>query len=256
MIRAGEYEFSTSTPPTLILEKLVRGEIKGYQVTIPEGFNIYQVTQVLVENKLVQEKELLNAATDAEILAELNIQGPSAEGYLFPETYNFTRSMSAKDIITQMVNQFWKKITPEMTERSEELGMPIQKMVILASMIEKEAKIKDEKPLISAVFHNRLRKHMRLQCDPTAVYGLRNFEGSILKSHLRRKSPYNTYVILGFPIGPIANPGIDSILAALYPAAVDYLYFVSRNDGSHQFSSNLARHNTAVTKFRLNRGKE
>jgi len=148
-----------------------------------------------------------------------------------------------------MVRRFEEKVTPEMRKRAMSLGLTPNQLLTLASLIEKEAKLKSERALVSAVFHNRLQKGMKLQCDPTAVYGLADFEGPIKKSHLRRKSPYNTYVIHGLPPGPIGSPGIESVMAALYPAPVDYIYFVSRNDGSHQFSSDLRSHNQAVSKY-------
>ena len=164
--------------------------------------------------------------------------------------------MGAKDIIRTMVNQFWKTFTHEMQERAEELGMTIPQVVTLASIIGKESGFKDEKPLISAVFHNRLKKRMRLQSDPTAVYDLKSITRVIKRKHLLRRTPYNTYIINGLPPGPIANPAIDSLQAALYPASVNYLYFVSNNDGSHNFSSSLSAHNRAVIKYQINRKKE
>lgn len=255
-IKAGEYAFTSSMPPTVILDKLVRGEVVGHVVIVPEGFTISQIADAIVEAKVPKGKNFLKAATDRELLAGLKVPGTTAEGYLFPETYYLTRSMSEKEILTLMVTEFWKKVTPELIEEAYKVGLDLQKMITLASLIEKEARIKEEKPLISAVFHNRLKKGMRLQCDPTAVYGIKDFEGVVLKSHLRKKSPYNTYIIYGLPPGPIANPGMDSIKAAVNPAPVDYLYFVSRNDGSHQFSSTLAHHNVAVSKFRLTQDKE
>ncbi len=143
-----------------------------------------------------------------------------------------------------------------MQERAEELGMTIPQVVTLASIIGKESGFKDEKPLVSAVFHNRLKKRMRLQSDPTAVYDLKSITRVIKRKHLQRNTPYNTYVINGLPPGPIANPAIDSLQAALYPASVNYLYFVSNNDGSHNFSSSLSAHNRAVLKYQINRKKE
>jgi len=256
-IKAGEYEFTSSMPATVILEKLVRGEVVGHVVVVPEGFTMSQVADAVVEAKVPKGKQFLKAATDRELLSSLKIPGATAEGYLFPETYNLTRSMSEKDILTLMVNQFWRKVTPDLIEEAHKVGLDLHKMITLASLIEKEARIKEEKPLISAVFHNRLKKRMRLQCDPTAVYGVKDYNGVIFKSHLRsKKNPYNTYVIYGLPPGPIANPGLDSIKAAINPAPVNYLYFVSKNDGSHQFSSTLAHHNVAVSKFRLTQDKE
>ncbi len=256
-IKAGEYEFTSSMPATIMLDKLVRGEVVGHVVIVPEGFTMSQVADAIVEAKVPKGKNFLKAAKDRELLSSLKVPGTTAEGYLFPETYNLTRSMSETEILTLMVNEFWKKVTPELIEEAHKVGLDLHKMITLASLIEKEAKIKEEKPLISAVFHNRLKKRMRLQCDPTAVYGVKDYNGVILKSHLRsKKNPYNTYVIDGLPPGPIANPGLDSIMAAVNPAPVNYLYFVSKNDGSHQFSATLAHHNVAVSKFRLTQDKE
>ncbi len=255
-VKAGEYEFTSSMPPTVILDKLVRGEVVGHVVVVPEGFTMSQIADAIVEAKVPKGKNFLAAAADRELLSSLRIPGKTAEGYLFPETYNLTRSMSEKEILTLMVEEFWKKVPAELIEDGHKVGLDLHKMITLASLIEKEAKIKEEKPLISAVFHNRLKKKMRLQCDPTTVYGVKNYDGVILKSHLRsKKNPYNTYVIYGLPPGPIANPGLDSIMAAVNPAPVNYLYFVSRNDGSHQFSSTLTHHNIAVSKFRLTQDK-
>ncbi len=256
-IKAGEYEFNSSMPATVILDKLVRGEVVGHVVVVPEGFTMSQIADAIVEAKVPNGKKFLAAAADRELLSSLKIPGATAEGYLFPETYNLTRRMSEKEILTLMVNEFWRKVTPDLVEQAHRVGLDLHKMITLASLIEKEAGIKEEKPLVSAVFHNRLKKRMRLQCDPTAIYAVKDYNGVILKSHLRsKKNPYNTYVIYGLPPGPIANPGLDSIVAAVNPAPVNYLYFVSKNDGSHQFSATLAHHNTAVAKFRLTQDKE
>lgn len=198
----------------------------------------------------------MSLSTDAKFLASFGIEGANAEGYLYPDTYLFDKSMNAKDIMKIMVNQFRKMFTLKMQKRAEELGMTMPQIITLASLIGKESGYKDEKPLVSAVFHNRLKKRMKLQCDPTAVYDLKNFTGTITRKHLMRNTPYNTYRIDGLPPGPIANPAIDSLQAALYPAPVNYLYFVSNNDGSHQFSSNLSAHNNAVLKYQIKRKKE
>jgi UPF0755 protein len=148
-----------------------------------------------------------------------------------------------------MVNLFNAVFTEEMKRRADELGLSFQEILTVASMIEKETAVRREKSLISAVFHNRLARNMRFQCDPTVIYGLDNFTGQLTKEDLQTYTPYNTYVINGLPPTPIANPGLESIRAALYPAAVDYLYFVSKNDGTHHFSKSLAEHNRAVNKY-------
>jgi UPF0755 protein len=256
-IRAGEYEFNSTMTPLHIIDKLVKGEIKEYKVTIVEDWSLREVAARLSsdEYKLVTMDRFLDAASDPVFLASLGIDGPTAEGYLFPDTYVFDHSMNAKDIITIMVHQFRKKVTPEMVAKAQTLGLTERQFVALASLIGKESGNREEKPLISAVFHNRLKKRMKLQCDPTAIYDLDIFSGGIKRSHLKRNSPYNTYVISGLPPGAIANPGMDSFEAAINPASVSYLYFVSQNDGTHHFSSNLSDHNEAVLKYQLARQK-
>jgi UPF0755 protein len=249
-IRAGEYEFNTSLTPNAIIEKLIRGDIKKYKVTIPEDFSLKEIVDRLKEYKLIDEDDFLEMAGDEDFLKSLNIQVDSIEGYLFPDTYFFDRSMSPRQIMKIMVSQFWKKITPEMIKRAEEMKLDVHKLVTFASIIGKESGNDAEKPMISAVFHNRLRKRMRLQSDPTSVYDLDSFEGKVLRSHLRRKSPYNTYVIKDLPPGPIANPGVASLKAVLYPAPVNYLYFVSKKDGSHFFSASLSEHKKAINRYR------
>jgi UPF0755 protein len=179
----------------------------------------------------------------------LGIKAKSIEGYLFPETYKFDRSMSTRQIMKIMVSLFWKRVTPEMVKRAEEIGFNINQFVTFASIVGKESGNRPEKPMISAVFHNRIKKRMPLQSDPTAVYDLEDFSGKVMRSHLKRKSPYNTYLIRGLPPGPIANPGIDSLNATLNPAQVNYLYFVSKKDGTHQFSASLDMHNKAIKQY-------
>jgi UPF0755 protein len=248
-IRAGEYELSTSMTPAHILDKIVRGEVVEYKIVIPEGCNLIEIADRLEEDNLIKREVFLNLTADRKFLASLGIDASTAEGYLFPDTYKFTRHTGEKEIIRLMVQRLHAMATSEMRERAESLGLTFTQFVTLASMIEKEALLKNERALISAVFHNRLRIGMKLQSDPTSVYGMENFNGPIKRSHLKRISPYNTYVIHGLPPGPISSPGIDSMIAALYPAPVDYLYFVSRKDGSHQFSSNLRSHNQAAARY-------
>ena len=255
-IRAGEYELSTSMSPMEIIDKLVKGDIKFYRVTIPEDFTLREIAVRLAFYRLVDEKLFLSLAKDTKLLAELDIEGRSVEGYLYPETYNFDKSMGPRAIIEEMVTQFRKRFTPAMEKRAKELGLTTHQVVTLASLIGKETGHEEEKPQVSAVFHNRLKKRMRLQSDPTAVYDLKSITRVIKRKHLQKNTPYNTYVISGLPPGPIANPAIDSLQAALYPASVNYLYFVSNNDGSHNFSSSLSAHNRAVLKYQIDRKKE
>ncbi|MGV8081692.1 MAG: endolytic transglycosylase MltG [Syntrophales bacterium] len=251
-IRAGEYELASSMSPNEIIGRLVRGMIKGYKVTIPEDWSLQEISDLLSspELRLVDRETFLATVRDRDFLRSLNIQGPSAEGYLFPNTYIFNRTMGPREIVKAMVHQFWKAFTPEMRSRAEQMGLTVHEAVTLASMIGKETGLKSEKDLISAVFHNRLQREMKLQCDPTAVYDLERFNGVVKRRHLRRKSPYNTYVIDGLPPGPIANPGADSLHAALHPEKTDVLYFVSRQNGSHEFSKSFLAHNEAIIKYR------
>jgi len=248
-IRAGEYEFNTSLTPSAMIDKLLRGEIKIHEVIIREDLSLREIAAILDKEKLINKDDFFELAGDEDFLESLNIKADSIEGYLFPETYFLDRSMSTRQIMKIMVSQFWKKVTPEMIKRAGEFGFNTHQLVTLASIIGKESGDDSEKPIISAVFHNRLRKKMRLQSDPTAVYDLDNFEGKIVRSHLKRKSPYNTYVRKGLPPGPIANPGLTSLKAVLYPTDVNYLYFVSKKDGTHYFSNSLAEHNRAIKRY-------
>lgn len=249
-IKAGEYEFNDSMTPLQVLKKLVRGDIKAYFVTIPEDLTLKEVANRLAAYRLADEKTFLELANNTSFLTSLGIKAPSLEGYLFPDTYYLNRSMEARGVIKAMVHQFWKKVTPAMQEKAKQKGLSLEELLTLASIIGKEAANKEEKALVAAVFYNRLKKGMKLQSDPTAVYDVPNFSGIITKKDLLRKTPYNTYCIIGLPPTPIANPGIDSLQAALNPAKANYLYFVAKNDGTHFFSTNYADHSKAVALYR------
>lgn len=258
-VQAGEYELSGSMTPSAIIDKMVRGDIKKYRITLPEDITASEVADKFAAATLIDGQEFATLASDRSFLASLDIEADSIEGYLYPDTYEFTRSMTTEEIIRTVVGRFWKRTTLEMRKRAQEIGLTQHQWVTLASIIGKESGNPDEKRLISAVFHNRLARGMKLQSDPTAVYdpGKRGETvKTILRSHLQSDTPYNTYRIAGLPPGPIANPGIDSLLAALYPAKVDYLYFVSRNDGSHEFSTHLAAHNRAIVRHQIKRQKK
>lgn len=247
-VKAGEYEFTTSMTPMEVLEYIVKGKVKRYLVTVPEGYNISEIAAALEGAGLIQRQVFIARAVDPGLAKSLGLSGPTLEGYLFPDTYAFNKGMSADEMISRMVERF-RQVFSEFENDLERSGMSMGKAVTLASIIEKETGAPAERELISAVFHNRLKKGIRLQSDPTVIYGLPVFDGNIKKQHLSMKSPYNTYVNFGLPPGPIANPGRDSIAAALRPAKADYLYFVSRNDGTHQFSRSLKEHNRAVDQF-------
>jgi UPF0755 protein len=244
-IKAGEYRLSSAMAPIRIMEILTRGMVISYPVTIPEGFSIEQIGKLLDENELAHKTVFLLAAHDPGILEKYGISGPSLEGYLYPDTYYFSKGLSAISIIDTMVNRFFEVLEGH-RQRIVESGMAIREIVTLASIIEKETGIAEERPVIASVFFNRMEKKMRLASDPTVIYGIGDFSGNLTKKDLSRYTPYNTYVIAGLPPGPISNPGLESIKAVLYPAETEYLYFVSKNNGSHHFSKTLEEHKRAV----------
>ncbi len=254
-IQAGEYDLRSSMTPVDVLDQLMRGKVKEYQIFIPEGFTLRRIAGRLEDAGLARQDIFISLASDRLLLASLGIEGTSAEGYLFPDTHTLNKSMGEEGIIRFMVRQFRRAVTPDMLKRARALSLTEHGMVTLASIIEKEGGPKDERPLVSAVFHNRLRKGMRLQSDPTVIYDIEDFGGNLRREDLERRTPYNTYQIKGLPPGPICSPGLEAIKAALHPAPVDYLYFVSKNDGSHHFSSNLKDHNRAVQKYQIKRRK-
>ncbi len=255
-VKAGEYEFHTRMHPWEVLDILAKGQVKPHLVTIAEGSTLSQIAQLLDDLEIVEKKTFLEKSSSPALIISLGLPysatskpGPSLEGYLFPDTYHLLREMNSEEIIQMMVQQFKKVFNNDWIRSASQLGMSIQEVVTLASIVEKETSLPEEKPLISAVFHNRLRKRIPLQSDPTVIYGIRNFNGNLTRVDLQRPSPYNTYLNTGLPPTPICNPGKDSLLAALHPAPVSYLYFVSKNDGSHYFSSTMEEHNQAVWKY-------
>jgi UPF0755 protein len=255
-VKAGEYEFHTQMLPLEVFDALVKGQVKRHLVTIPEGYTLSQIAQLLEDSNLVGRKEFLQKASSPAFINALGLSqlaGPTLEGYLFPDTYHLVKETDPEEAIQVMVHRFKKVFGSELAGMASELGISEREAVVLASIIEKETSLSQEKPLISAVFHNRLRKKIPLQSDPTVIYGIKNFDGNLTKEHLLRPTPYNTYRIAGLPPTPICNPGKDSLLAAAHPAPVPYLYFVSKNDGSHYFSCDIEEHNQAVSKYQKKR---
>ncbi len=248
-IHPGEYELNAAMPPADILAKLLAGRVVLHSVTIPEGYAMGQIADVLSQHQITDRAEFVRLAKDKSFMKTLGISADSLEGYLYPDTYRFPRSTAAKDVIKMMVDQLGQVMTPEWQARAKDLHLTVHEVLTLASVIEKETGAGDERPQISSVFHNRLKKKIPLQSDPTVIYGLPNFDGNLHKKDLSHPSPYNTYRWAGLPPGPIASPGAQSIRAALYPAPSSYLFFVSRNDGTHQFSATLVDHNKAVEKY-------
>jgi UPF0755 protein len=252
-LQAGEYLLSESMTPLNILEKMARGEVKLYKLTIPEGFNIHQIAELATEAGFAKKADFIAMATNGAYVREKGIEADTFEGYLFPDTYFFPKGTAVRNIIGAMVDRFRSVFIPQWSEQAKSQGFTIHQVVTLASIIEKETGDPSERPVISSVFHNRLKKKMRLESDPTVIYGIKNFDGNITRKHLKTLTPYNTYKIRGLPAGPIANPGKESLLAALYPAETPYIYFVSKKDRTHHFSTNFKDHNKAVRKYQLRR---
>jgi len=255
-IQAGEYLLSSDLSPNKILETMVVGKVRLYKFTIPEGYNLKQIAEIISSAGFVPQVEFLKAATDPIFVRQMNIPAETFEGYLFPDTYYFPKGASAPDLITAMVERLNSLFSDQWKKRATETGHSIHQMLTLASIIEKETGAPFERPLISSVFHNRLRKGMRLETDPTVIYGLKNFNGNLTRKDLRTPTPYNTYKIKGLPPGPIASPGLAAIEAALYPAETDFLFFVSKKDSTHHFSTNFKDHERAIRKYQLRRRKK
>jgi UPF0755 protein len=255
LIKAGEYSLTASMTPQEILDKMVRGDMIQYRATIKEGMTIREIGKALEDVGIIESRLISDVAFNPDVARDEGIAGTSLEGYLFPETYNFRRNTPARKILAVMHEEFKKRWQPEWTQRAEILGMSTHEIVTLASIIEKESGNFDEQPIISSVFHNRLKKGMRLQADPTVIYGIKDFNGNITKLDLITETPYNTYTIDGLPPGPISNPGTSAIKAALFPADTQHLYFVGNGAGRHIFSENLDQHNNAVNLFQRTRNR-
>ena len=250
-IHAGEYLLAADMSPNEILEMLVAGRVRLLKFTVPEGYRITQIAEIVEAAGLVAGEDFIEAASDGRAASQAGIEADSFEGYLFPDTYYFPKNASAAEIVTAMVERLQSLFSDQWRARAAELGYTVHQILTLASIIEKETGTAAERPIISSVFHNRLKKGMRLETDPTVIYGIEDFDGNLTRKHLTTRTPYNTYKIRGLPPGPIASPGLAAIEAALYPADTPYLFFVSRKDSTHQFSSTLAEHNRAIRKFQL-----
>lgn len=246
----GEYVFEKPASPVEVWRRLVAGDVTKHAVTIPPGSNLYDIARLVAAKELATEDEFLAAARDRALLSRLAIDAPSAEGYLFPETYRLVLGQTPAEMVEIFHRQFRKNFTPEMEAEARRQGYTVRQILTIASIIEKETGVPREKPLVSAIIRRRIALGMPLQMDPTVIYGLKLFGKDITRSALRTESPYNTYTTTGLPPGPIANPGLDSIEAALRPAKADYLYFVAEEDGTHAFSRTLEEHNRAVARYR------
>ena len=251
-IMVGEFSLSPSMLPTEIILRLTSGETILYSLTIPEGYRITEIASLLETQGLASSEVFILQTQDKNLIKSMDIPTDSLEGYLFPETYYLSKLTPEKKIVQKMVNTFKEKVLKsQLLKSTKESPLSLHEIITLASLIEKETGLDSERKLISSVFHNRLRKNMRLQTDPTVIYAIEKFDGNIRKRDLKIDSPYNTYRYKGLPPGPISSPGIKSIEAAIFPIKSNHLYFVSRQDGSHHFSSTLVEHNQAVKKYQL-----
>jgi peptidoglycan lytic transglycosylase G len=252
-LKVGEYELSRSQSTPEILEILAEGRVNLHAVVIPEGLRATEIAERLEMAGLADRDEFLAVVMDPAVARAHGIEGSSLEGYLFPDTYRFARGLPAERIVDAMVEEFmnvYREFEPDVGRQD----LSRHELVTLASIVEKETGVPEERPLIAAVFLNRLKRRMRLETDPTVIYGVENFDGNLRKVHLLDTgNPYNTYKISGLPPGPIANAGREALFAVLHPADSPFLYFVSRNDGTHVFSRTYAEHERAVDRFQRRR---
>lgn len=251
-LQAGEYRFLSENSPFQVFDKIRRGQVFFEEITIPEGSNLYDIANLLRTGDTVKAEDFLHVATDPALIRDLDPAAPNLEGFLFPSTYRVTHKTTSTQLCREMIAEFRKRWAPLGAAHP---GANIHRIVTLASLVEKETAVPSERALVAAVYGNRLSSGMLLQCDPTTVYAalLENrYRGTIYKSDLASTNPYNTYLHPGLPPGPIANPGVNSLKAALEPAASPFLYFVARGDGTgaHRFSSTLAEHENNVAAFR------
>jgi UPF0755 protein len=254
-IKAGEYVLEGRVSPNALLDYLVAGRARLVRFTVVEGLSLAEIAVRLEAQELGRAKTFLALARDRQFIASLGLPltpaPPTLEGFLFPETYYFHRGVSEATLIATLVEQFKRRAAGVLLERAEAVGLTPYQALVLASIVEKETSVEAERTLVSAVFHNRLRRRMPLASDPTVIYGVEDFDGNLRRVHLRTVTPYNTYRVRGLPPTPIANPGLRSIEATLAPANSDYLFFVSRGDGTHVFSKDYRTHERAVFKYQV-----
>lgn len=253
-LQAGEYRFDEPMSPAAVVDKIARGDVYLQPITFREGLTIRQMAEIFESKGLGAAADFVAAARDPSPVRDLDPAAPDLEGYLFPDTYALPRRTSAPQLVSQMVSGFKRALTPEVREQAAARGLSVRELVTLASLVEKETAKGEERPIVAGVYTNRLKIGMGLQCDPTVIYALERaglYTGNLTRENLRFDSPYNTYRYAGLPPGPIAAPGKASLVAAANPADVPYLYFVSRNDGSHVFASTLDEHNRNVQEYQV-----
>jgi UPF0755 protein len=251
-LQAGEYRFDRPMTTREVIDKIARGDVFLRPVTFREGLTVRQMAEIYERDGGGSKAEFLRAAENASLIHDIDPSAPDLEGYLFPDTYTLPRRTTADQLVQRMVTAFRDVMTPDLVQRAAARGMSVRELMTLASLVEKETAKPGERPIVAAVYTNRLKIGMGMQCDPTVIYALERagkYDGNLTRENLQFDSPYNTYRYAGLPPGPIAAPGRASIEAAASPADVPYLYFVSRNDGSHVFSATLDEHNRNVYEF-------
>ena len=257
-MQAGEYRFAEPATAFEVVDRIARGDVHTRAITFPEGLTALEMAQIFGKSGLGTAEAFVEAARNGSLAARFDPEARTLEGYLFPDTYKLARTAAATGTVAAMVDRFERTFDNTLRAAAEARGWSVREAVTLASLIEKETSKPEERAVVSAVYHNRLRIGMALQCDPTVIYALMlagRWDGNIRRDDLQIDSPYNTYRYPGLPPGPIASPGRPSLEAALSPADVPYLYFVSRNDGSHVFASTLAEHNRNVDEYQRRRGR-
>lgn len=255
-LQAGEYRFDRPMTVREVVDKIARGDVYLVPITFREGLTMREMAQLFESKGLGSAKDFTTQASDSQLIRNLDPAAKDLEGYLFPDTYAMTRNTTAAQLVPRMVDGFEKALAPETLSAAEARGLTLRELVTLASIVEKETGKPEERPLVAAVYSNRLKIGMALQCDPTVIYALERanrYNGNLTRENMQIDSPYNTYRYPGLPPGPIANPGRASLEAAARPADVPYLYFVARGDGSHAFAATLEEHNRNVDEYQRRR---
>jgi UPF0755 protein len=253
-LKAGEYRFTGPTSPAEVIDRLASGDVYLQPLTFPEGLTVEEMSLLFAQSKLGTARAFVQAARDPGPIKAIDPQADTLEGYLFPDTYSLPRQIDGAAMVSRMVKRFTSVFDEDMRRRAEGTGLTVRQIMAIAALVEKETARGEERPLVAAVYRNRLRIGMPMQADPTVIYALKRagrWNGNIRKVDLDFDSPYNTYRYPGLPPGPIASPGKAAIEATIAPAKVDYLYFVSRNDGSHAFASDLPEHNRNVQTWQV-----
>ena len=253
-LQAGEYQFTAPLSPMQVVDKIARGQVYLRTITFPEGLTVGEMAGIFEERGFGAREAFMAQAQRVELIGDLDPDANDLEGYLFPETYSLPRDATAEDLVEAMVSQFLQSFDESLRDEAVRQERTVREVVTLASLIQKETGRAGEHDLVSAVYNNRLRIGMALQCDPTVIYALELdglYDGNLTRDNLQHDSPYNTYRYPGLPPGPIAAPGRETLAAALHPADVSYLYFVSRNDGSHEFANTLRDHNRNVQRYQV-----